>query len=129
LYMSCFLNFSCRVVWFQWTRFFIMIGHFKYLTNIHVLLGDHIMQKWWNTIGVVRSKDTFVPLTIPHPISEANCTKVSKVQLESWHAIMAKPHDLLVWPTIDWTNVIHGVVIMHNEEGMFQLKRALTRWY
>jgi hypothetical protein len=54
---------------------------------------------------------------------------VSKVQLEFWHAIMAKLHDLLAWPTIDRTNVIHGVVIMQNEEGMFQLKGALTQWY
>jgi hypothetical protein len=52
--------------------------------------------------------------------------KVSKVLLESWHAIMAKPHELLVWLTIDRTNVNPRVVIMHNEEGMFQLKGALT---
>ncbi len=78
---------------------------------------------------MVRSKDTFVPLTVSHLISKANCTKVSKVLLESWHAIMAKPHDLLVRPIIDRANVIPGVVIMHNEEGMFQLKGALTRWY
>ncbi len=78
---------------------------------------------------MVRSEDIFVPLIVPHPISKANCTKVSKVQLEFWHAIMAKLHDLLAWPTIDRTNVIHGVVIMQNEEGMFQLKGALTQWY
>jgi hypothetical protein len=32
---------------------------------------------------MVRSEDTFVPSAIPHPSFEANCTKVSKVQLES----------------------------------------------
>jgi hypothetical protein len=31
---------------------------------------------------MVKSKDTFVPTIIPHPISEANCIKVSKVQPE-----------------------------------------------
>ncbi len=43
---------------------------------------------------MVRSKDTFVPLAIPHPIFEANHMEVSKVQLESWHVVMAKLHDL-----------------------------------
>jgi len=43
---------------------------------------------------MVRSKDTFVPLVLPHPVSEANHLKVSKVQLESWHVAMAKFHDL-----------------------------------
>jgi hypothetical protein len=32
---------------------------------------------------MVRSEDTFVPSVIPHPIFEVNCTKMSKVQLES----------------------------------------------
>jgi hypothetical protein len=31
---------------------------------------------------------------------------------------MAKLHDLLTRPTIDQTNVIIGVVVVHNEEGM-----------
>jgi hypothetical protein len=43
---------------------------------------------------MVRSKDTFVPFAVPHPVPEANHTKVSKVQLESWHVAMAKLHDL-----------------------------------
>jgi hypothetical protein len=45
--------------------------------------------------------------------------KASKVQPKSWHVAMAKLHDLLAWPTIDWANVILGVVVVHNEEGMF----------
>jgi hypothetical protein len=32
---------------------------------------------------------------------------------------MAKLHDLLAWPTIDRTNVIPHVVVVHNEEGVF----------
>jgi hypothetical protein len=32
---------------------------------------------------MVRSEDIFVPLAIPHLVSKANCTKVSKVQPES----------------------------------------------
>jgi hypothetical protein len=43
---------------------------------------------------MVRSKDTFVPLVVPHPVYEANHPKVSKVQVESWHVAMAKFHDL-----------------------------------
>ncbi len=43
---------------------------------------------------MVRSEDIFVPFAIPHPIFEANCMEVSKVQLESWHVAMAKFHDL-----------------------------------
>jgi hypothetical protein len=44
---------------------------------------------------MVELNDTFVPLVIPHPISKANYMKVSKVQPKSWHAAMAKFHDLL----------------------------------
>jgi hypothetical protein len=44
---------------------------------------------------MVRSKDTFVPLIVPHLVFEDNHTKVSKVQHESWHVTMAKLHDLL----------------------------------
>ncbi len=32
---------------------------------------------------MVRSEDIFVPLAIPHLVSKANCTEVSKVQPES----------------------------------------------
>jgi hypothetical protein len=42
---------------------------------------------------------------------------------------MAKLHDLPTRPTIDRTNVIHGVVVMHNEDGVVQLKGALARRY
>ncbi len=38
---------------------------------------------------MVRFEDTFVFFVIPHPISKANHMKVSKVQLESWHMVMA----------------------------------------
>jgi hypothetical protein len=69
---------------------------------------------------MVKSKDTFVPPIVPHLISEVNCTtKVSKVQLESWHVAMAKLHDFLVRPTIDQASVIFGVVVVFNEEGIF----------
>ncbi len=67
---------------------------------------------------MVKSEDTFVPLIVPHPISQTNRIEVSKVQLEFWHVVMAKLHDLLARPTIDQTNVIHGVVVVHNEEGV-----------
>jgi hypothetical protein len=51
---------------------------------------------------------------------------MSKVQPESWHAIVAKFHDLPAWPIINRTSVIFGVVIVHNEEIVFWLKGALT---
>jgi hypothetical protein len=44
---------------------------------------------------MVRSEDTFVFLVVPHLVFEANRTKVSKVQPESWHVTMTKFHDLL----------------------------------
>ncbi len=50
---------------------------------------------------MVKLKDTFVPPTIPHPIFEASYVEVSKVQLESWHVVVAKLHDLLTWLDID----------------------------
>jgi hypothetical protein len=50
---------------------------------------------------MVKSKDIFVLLAIPHPISKANCIEMSKVQPKSWHAAMAKFHDLLAQLTID----------------------------
>jgi hypothetical protein len=37
--------------------------------------------------------------------------------------------DLLAWLAIDQTNVILEVVVVHNEEGMFQLKGASTHWH
>ncbi len=77
---------------------------------------------------MVRSKDIFVPHVIPYLIYEANCTKVSKVQPKSWHVAMTKLHDLLARPTIDQTNVLFRVVVVHNE-GVVQLKGASTQWY
>ncbi len=68
---------------------------------------------------MVRSKDTFVPPIISHEFFEANLIEASKVQLESWHAAIAKLHDLLAWPTIDRTSVIPHVVVVHNEERVF----------
>jgi hypothetical protein len=55
--------------------------------------------------------------------------EVSKVQPKSWHVAMAKLHDLPTHLAIDRTNVIPGVVVVHNEEIMFQLWGALTTWY
>jgi len=43
---------------------------------------------------MVRLEDTFVPLVVPHPVFKANCMELSKVQLESWHVVMAKLHGL-----------------------------------
>jgi hypothetical protein len=39
---------------------------------------------------------------------------------------MAKLHDLPNRATIDRTNAIPWVMVVHNEEGMVQLKGALT---
>jgi hypothetical protein len=39
---------------------------------------------------------------------------------------MAKFHDLPTQLVINQTNVIHGVVVLYNEEGVFQLKGALA---
>jgi hypothetical protein len=52
--------------------------------------------------------------------------KVSKVQPKSWHAVGAKFHDLLMWTTIDRAIVIPSVVVLHKEEGIFQLKGRST---
>jgi hypothetical protein len=88
-------------------------------------LVDTLCENGVTPYVVVRSKDTFVPPIIPHLVFKANHTiKVFKVQLESWHVIVAKLHDLPMWPTIDQTNVIPSVVFVHNEKGMFQLKGA-----
>jgi hypothetical protein len=78
---------------------------------------------------MVKSKDTFVPLTNPHPFFEVNYMEVSKVQPKSWHATMAKLHDIQAQFAFNQTNVIHGVVVVHNEEEMFQLRGASTPWY
>jgi hypothetical protein len=42
---------------------------------------------------------------------------------------VAKFHDFPTHLTIDQASVIHGVVIVHNEKGMFQLRGALACWY
>jgi hypothetical protein len=75
---------------------------------------------------MVRLEDIFVPLAIPRPISKVNRMEVSKVQLEFWHVAMTKLHDFPTRPTINQTNVILGVVVVHNEERMVQLKGAST---
>ncbi len=41
----------------------------------------------------------------------------------------AKLHDLPAQLAIGRTNVIYGVVVVHNEEGVVQLKGALARQY
>ncbi len=88
-------------------------------------LADTLCESGATPNVVVRLKDTFVPPIIPHLVSKGNRTmEVFKVQLESWHAVVAKLHDLPTWPTIDQTNVIPSVVFMHNEEGIFQLRGA-----
>ncbi len=76
-----------------------------------------------------RLEDIFVPPTFPHLVSKANHMEVSKVQPKYQCVAMAKLHDLLAQPTIDRANVIHRVVVVHNEEGVVQLKGALTRQY
>ncbi len=37
-------------------------------------------------------------------------------------------HDLLAWPTIDQASVVPSVVVMHDEEGVFQSKGASTHY-
>jgi hypothetical protein len=77
---------------------------------------------------VVRLKNIFVPPIIPHPIFKANCTmEVFKVQLESWHVVVAKLHDLPTWPTIDQSNVIPRVLFVHNEKGFFSVEGGIGR--
>jgi hypothetical protein len=39
---------------------------------------------------------------------------------------MAKLHDFLARLTIDQANVIPSIVVVHNEEGMVQLKATST---
>jgi hypothetical protein len=78
----------------------------------------------WENGGIinvmVKLEDTFVLHAIPHQVYEVNRLEVTRVRLESWHAIVAKLHDLLTWPTIDRiANVILGVMVVHDEEGMF----------
>ncbi len=78
---------------------------------------------------MIMSEHIFIPIIVLHPIFEANHTKVSKVQLESWHVVVAKFHDLPTLPSIDQINVIPRVVMVHNEEEISQLKGALACWY
>jgi hypothetical protein len=63
--------------------------------SIMFRLADTLCESGATPNVVVRLKDFFVPLIIPHPISKANRTmEVFKVQLESCHAVVAKLHDL-----------------------------------
>jgi hypothetical protein len=50
---------------------------------------------------------------------------MSKVQPKSQHVVVAKLHDLPTHIAIDRGNVILGVVVVDNEEGIFQLRGAL----
>jgi len=65
---------------------------------------------------VVRLKDIFVPFTFPQQAFKTNPMEVSNVQPKSWHATVAKLHNLPKQLIIDWANVIISVVVVHNEE-------------
>jgi hypothetical protein len=78
---------------------------------------------------MVKLEDTFVLLIVSHLVFEANRMKVSKIQHKFWHTTMAKLRDLPTHSTIDRINVIHEVMVMHNEKGMFELRGALTCQY
>ncbi len=95
----------------------LCISSFQPTTMFHLVVT--LCENGGTLDVIVRSKDTFVPLAIPHSVSKANCTKVFKVQLKSWHVDMAKLYDLPTQPAIDRANVIPRVVVVHNEEGMF----------
>ncbi len=58
---------------------------------------------------------------LPH-ILKVKPIEVSKVHFELQHVAMAKLHDLLTQPTIDRVGVIHGMMVLHNEKCVFQLK-------
>jgi hypothetical protein len=92
------------------------------ISGIQLVLVFHLVATLCENGGtpkmMVRSKDTFVPLVVPHPIFEANRMEVSKVQPKSGHVAMAKLHDLPTRPIIDQTNVIPRVVVVHNEKGV-----------
>jgi hypothetical protein len=68
------------------------------ISNIQLVamfrLADTLCENYGTSNVMVRLKDAFVPPTIPHGVFYVNCMEVSKVQLESWHATMAKLHDL-----------------------------------
>ncbi len=69
---------------------------------------------------VVRLEFFFVPLVVPHLVSNANhITKMFKVHPKFWHVIMAKLHDLPMQLAIKWASVILSVMVVHNEEKKF----------
>jgi hypothetical protein len=70
------------------------------ISNIQPIVVFRLVATLWENGGtsnvMVKLKDTFVPPVLPHPIFDAICMEVSKVQPKSWHAAMAKLHDLLI---------------------------------
>jgi hypothetical protein len=70
---------------------------------------------------VVRWDDIFALTIVTQHVFKVDCTKVCKVHLESWHVVVAmvKFHDLLTWPTIDHAKVGPSVMVVHNEEELF----------
>jgi hypothetical protein len=75
------------------------------ISGIHLAIMFHLVvtlcENGETPKVMVRLEDIFVPLEAPHLVSEANRTEVSKVQLESWHVIVAKLRNLIAWPAID----------------------------
>jgi len=41
------------------------------------------------------------------------------VQPKSWHVATTKLHELQMQPTINQVNVVPDVMVVHNEEGVF----------
>jgi len=48
------------------------------------------------------------------------------VQPKSWHAATTKLHELQMQPTINQVNIVFDMMVVHNEEEVFQPKGALA---
>jgi hypothetical protein len=65
-------------------------------------------------------------LKFPHNDFEANQKTIPKNQ--SLHSTTTKLKDLPTRFTIDQVGIIFGVVVVCNEDGVFQFRRSLGKW-
>jgi hypothetical protein len=70
--------------------------------------------------------ETLIMIEVPHNDVEANQKTIPKNQ--SCHSTTAKLKDLPTHFAIDQVGVIFGVVVVCNEDGVFQLRRFLGKW-
>lgn len=70
---------------------------------------------------MVSSIEDSLSIIVPHIVIKV--AKTQNFETSSCHIVIVKIQDLSTCPTINQAKVILNVVVVHNEDGVFQLQR------